>query len=85
MEKLIIPGVVFAFFIAMAVWSTIMQRKGIASQKIALDVQADAVEQQKRAMKQVEEGLALNREQVKEQKNIISLLEEIRDEVKKKS
>jgi hypothetical protein len=73
--------VLMAFCFISIVWATLMQRKGIKGQKIALDGQAIAIERQKKAMKQIEESMAVSREQLECQKQIISLLHEIRDEI----
>ncbi len=85
MEELIVLSVIIVFVSAFLIWTTLMQRKGIKGQKIAIDAQAEAIERQKKAIEQVEESIAISREQVEGQKQIISLLQEIKEELKIKS
>ena len=80
----IVGGVlVVAIFLGICLWSLAIQRKAVMRQKQALDAQADAVERQKRAMAQVEESLTLSQKSVENQEQMIALLEEIRDSLKK--
>ncbi len=70
------------FFLAIVVWSVLMQRKAVLRQKQSIDTQKEAVERQKAAMNQVEESLALSRKNLENQEKIIAILEQIRDDRK---
>jgi len=57
-----------------------LQRKGL---QIAQDLQEKAAKIENRAMEQVETELTISQKQLEAQKEIISLLQEVRDELKK--
>jgi heme exporter protein D len=66
-------------FLALLVWSLLMQRRAVLRQQQAMEVQREAAARQQAAMAQVEESLGLSRASVRNQERVIVLLEEIRD------